>query len=100
MIYKKILDKAKQENISAISLLVAVEVDFQLNNYIYKGAFVVEKATQIYEEICAFVEYCYLKSERYSIEDIAYATCLLIVEEKRKLDKLSKADVYSKIGEL
>lgn len=100
MMYRETLNVAAKDNIDAISLMVAVEVKFQLDKYNKHILFYAKNPNVMFEEICEFVEHCYIKSEGYSIENIAYATCFLIYEEHKKLFNLTKTDVYNKVDNI
>ena len=99
MSYKDILEIAKSKEIDAIMLLVATEVEFQLQNYIYNQKITKDEAEKIYENLCDEVENAYLKSEKYSIENLSLGACLLVIEDKVDVKSISKNDIYDKVDE-
>ena len=81
MSYKDILEIAKSKEIDAIMLLVATEVEFQLQNYIRNQKITIDEAEKVYENLCDEVENAYLKSEKYSIENLSLGACVLVRED-------------------
>lgn len=99
MSYKDILEIAKSKEIDAIMLLVATEVEFQLQNYIRNQKITKDEAEKVYENLCDEVENAYLKSEKYSIENLSLGACVLVIEDKMDVKSISKNDIYDKVDE-
>lgn len=99
MSYKDILEIAKSKEIDAIMLLVATEVEFQLQNYIRNQKITIDEAEKVYENLCDEVENAYLKSEKYSIENLSLGACVLVIEDKMDVKSISKNDIYDKVDE-
>ena len=99
MSYKDILEIAKSKEIDAIMLLVATEVEFQLQNYIRNQKITIDEAEKVYENLCDEVENAYLKSEKYSIENLSLGACVLVIEDKIDVKSISKNDIYDKVDE-
>ena len=99
MSYKDILEIAKSKEIDAIMLLVATEVEFQLQNYIRNQKITKDEAEKVYENLCDEVEKAYLKSEKYSIENLSLGACVLVIEDKMDVKSISKNDIYDKVDE-
>lgn len=100
MSFKDVLEIAKTKDIDAIMLLVATEVEFQLQNFINAGKITKVQAGIVFEDICNEVENAYLKSEKYSIENLSLGACALVIDDKIDVKTINKNDIYDKVDEL
>lgn len=100
MSFKDVLEIAKTKDIDAIMLLVATEVEFQLQNFINAGKITKVQAGSVFEDICNEVENAYLKSEKYSIENLSLGACALVIDDKIDVKTINKNDIYDKVDEL
>ena len=88
--YKKLLEKARQENIDICSLEVANELDCCLDEEVSEGKF---------NEACSLIEETYLHSESLSVNAITLALLEMVKEtglEKANLKEISRRDLADK----
>ena len=100
MSFKDVLEIAKTKDIDAIMLLVATEVEFQLQHFINAGKITKVQAGSVFEDICNEVENAYLKSEKYSIVNLSLGACALVIDDKIDVKTINKNDIYDKVDEL
>lgn len=89
--YKKLLEKARQENIDICSLEVANELDCCLDE---EGV-----SEEKFNEACSLIENTYLHEEQLSVNAITLALLDMVKEtglEKANLKEISRRDLAGK----
>lgn len=96
MTYREQLETAKEHNLDILDLTIAIEVDVCFGHY--QG----EKVEPPFEQVCEFVKYIYLKSERTLISDIVDTIQILIDDEEYSWDdilSMSKWDFLQQVAD-
>lgn len=83
--YRQSLNKANEQNLNILMLAVAYEVDCMDINFEKKD----------FEIACSLVEEAYLKSEDISINQLARALAMLILEEKKALKDITRKELIT-----
>lgn len=94
MTYREQLYAAHDNNLDILDLTVANEVDAYFGHY--EG----ERVEPPFEDLCEFVKYIYLKSERTLIADIVATIQILIDDEEYTFDDLLAMNKWDFLSEV
>lgn len=96
MTYKEQLQTAREHKLDILDLTIANEVDAYFGHY--QG----EKVEPPFEDLCEFVKYIYLKSERTLISDIVATIQILIDDDEYSFDdifEMNKWDFLQQVAD-